>query len=379
MVQYSSKEYAERIDIILEYLKKNKISQYEVEERLNYTSLSKAKNWDKYPQNIIEKLTRQELFEKLLKEYGLIYSEKSHSVKPRGIEIVKEREEDDQYFIMNYFAFARDTIGRAIVRIINNRHAVIDYRFDEHWEGTFEIIENYTFISVEKGGEVTPVKKLICLFSGTKKTGRPYLFGTYSTVKRDGIPAAGKVFFEKVEKNQIDRVLKSDVDPRIYHYLLNKVYVTETFTPNTLDDISTTFRMINRFASQYYLFYPKANNELIRSDLSCTLESRASLTIKGMTYSGFLKPVDNHTIRMEFSANPGFAEIYANSIVLFTNISKSIYDPFYLCVGISNALETRNNSFTCMIIEKEIYDQTPEESFSKILSNLKGLNSVSNI
>ncbi len=377
MVAIGADDYAARIEIILKYLKVNKISQYEVEERLNYTSLSKAKNFKKYPQSVIEKLTRKELYERLLEEYGIRFNEESQQIEPIGTEIVKEEEgKEDQYYIMHYFAFARDTIARAIVRVVSNRYAIIDYRFDEHWEGSYEVIENYTFISVEKKGEVTPVKKLICLFTGTKKTGRPYLFGTYSTVKRDGIPAAGKIFFERVEKNQIENKIKKEVDPRITSYLLNTVWVTETFTPNTLDNLSNAYRLINRFSSKYYLFYSKANGELVRAELTCDKTSRCNLFIKDMTYYGSYKPVDNHTIKIELSANSGFSEIFVDSIILFSNMSKSKYDPFYLCHGISNALETRNNSFSCMIIERKEYDNLEKSETDKILDNIRGMNSV---
>ncbi|RPI41611.1 MAG: hypothetical protein EHM46_06200, partial [Bacteroidetes bacterium] len=334
MSEYHSKEYARRIGELLRYLKNNKIQQWEVGERLNYTSLSKAKNYENYPQNIIEKLNRKELYELILEEYGLLYEEKTGEIRPAGSSIVTTREKEDQYFIMYYYAFARDTVARAIVRIINNRHAVIDYRFDEHWEGTYEIIENYTFIYVEKRGEVTPVKKLICLFSGTKKSGRPYLLGTYSTVKRDGIPAAGKIFFERVGSDEIEMKIKSNVDPRIGYYLMNKVWVTETFTPNTLDDITGTYRLIRRFTSDYYLFYPKANSELEKAHLCCDADSRAVLSIKGMTYTGFIKPADSHSVRIEVNSIPGFSEKFTDTIILFVNLSKSKYDPFYLCVGI---------------------------------------------
>jgi len=374
-MESAQKGYAKRINTIIEYLKGNKISQYEIEERLNYTSLSKAKNFEKYPQTIIEKLSRKELYEKLLTEYGLIYDEKSGKVVPGTIKKTKDNDEEDQYFIMYYYAFLRDLIARAIVRIINNRYAIIDYMYDEHWEGVYEIIENYTFISVQKEGEVTPVKKLICLFSGTKKTGRPFLIGTYSTVKRDGIPAAGKIFLERVNKNDINKKLKADVDHRIANFLLNKVYVTETFTPNTLDDLPTAFWMIRKFTSEYYLFYPKANNELIRSELICYEDSRAELTIKGMTYKGFLQPVDNHTIRIELSSKTGFSQIYSDNVILFLNTDKANYDPFYLCSGISNALEQRHNSFSCMLIEKDVYNKSEADFSENILSKVIEMNS----
>ena len=369
----SQKEYADRISIIINFLKNNKVSQYEIEDQLNYTSLSKAKNYEKYPQTIIEKLSRKELFEKMLETYGLSYDEKTGTVT-KGTEVKStERSDDNQYFIMYYFAFLRDVIARAKVRVVNHKRAIIDYRYDEHWEGTYETIENYTFIYVQKMGEVTPVKKLICLFSGTKKTGRPYLLGTYSTVKRDGIPAAGKVFFERVNKTDINKKFKAEVDPRISYFLLNKVFVTETFTPNTLDDMSTGYSLIKKFASEYYLFYPKGN-ELIKSELTCYKDARAELNIRGMSYYGVVHPIDNHTIKIKLNSKTGFSQVYYDSIILILNTLKANNDPFYLCSGVSSALEHKHNAFTCMVIEKDIY-KTIDKDTIKIPERIKELNS----
>ncbi len=377
MTTYSAKIYAERIGKILVYLKEHKIPQCAVEQRINYTSLSKAKNYDRYPQTVIEKLTREELYHLLLKEFGLMYDEEIDSVIPQKREIRKSRDDSTLYYIMYYYAFLRQTVGKAIVKIINMNRVIMDYRLYEHWEGTCQVIENYTFMMMEKTGEVTPVQKLVCLFSGTKKTGRPILLGTYSTIKRDGIPAAGKILFERVyDKKSLNKKIKSETDPRIAFYLMNQVMVTETFTPNTLDDLHIWFKLVNRFAGQYYLFYPNASREVVRAEMTWYDDSRVELNFAKISYTGSAKPLDPHTLKLELSDEAGYSDIFEARIVLFMNISKTLTNPFYNCVGISNALETACNSFSCLLIEKEIYDESPDEKIRVQLDKIQYTNSL---
>ncbi len=373
----NAKIFAERIKIVLKYLKEIKISQFEIEEQLNYTSLSKAKNYSRYPQQIIERYTREELFNKILDEYGLAFNSESNSVFKKDSKIHGSPSNTSLNYIMYYYAFARETVGKAIVRIINDKKVVMDYRYDEHWEGSFQVIENYTFIDVEKTGGVTPVRKLICLFSGTRKTGRPILLGTYSTIKRDGFPAAGKIVFERVDdKAMLATKIKNKADPRIAYYLMNKVWVSETFTPNTLDNLSQSYKLINRFAGSYLFFYPKRNNEIEKGELIFNNDSSLHLSLKNMTYSGITNPVDNHTLRLELNDDAGFSEVVENRISLLMETSKSKYEPFYHCVGISNALESNSNSFECLIIEKKDFDQTPKEIREKSINCLIGTNTL---
>jgi len=372
----TSKTFAERITVILDYLKTQKISQYEVEERLNYTSLSKAKNYDKYPQAVIERKTREELFNLLIAEYGLYYDEVNESLTQIGEEKHVQRGENVLYYVMYYYAFARAKVGKAMVRIINNKHVIMDYEFEEHWEGTYEVIENYSFLTMEKTGGVTPVKKLICLFSGTKKTGRPILLGTYSTIKRDGFPAAGKILFERVfNKKTMEKKIKSEIDHRISFYLMNKVLVAETFTPNTLDDLQHGYKIISKFAGKYYLFYPRSDLEVVKIEMECRDDSGVLLYFNNITYPGSIIPVDNHTLKIEVSDEDRFSESIGNRIIIFLNTSKSEFYPFIYCVGISNAIESECNSFSCLAIKQDFYRQADKRKMEHIIQKIQKLNS----
>ncbi|MDN5204296.1 hypothetical protein QQ008_23085 [Fulvivirgaceae bacterium BMA10] len=371
MNEINGKILSERIGKVLDYLKENKITQYEVEQQLNYTSLSKAKNYARYPQAIIERKTRAELLEDLLTEYRLIYDEEFDRVKSENDKVHVNPVDHTLYYIMYYYAFARDTIGKAIVKIINKKRVEINFPQDEHWEGRFEVVENYTFIEAEKLGDYTRVKKLICLFSGTEKFGRPILLGTYSTVKRDGYPAAGSVLFEKVEQKELlEKKVKSETDPRIAYYLTNKVFIADTFTPNSLDNLRSEFRLLARYAGDYHFFYLHNNKKISKYDLIMTSDSKVKLNFEGVMYTGYYKFLDHHTIKLELTDGARFSHMTDDTIIIYLNTINASYNPFLYCVGISNAIETGSNSFSCLLIEKRKHSELPKEEIEKVLARL---------
>ena len=370
---------ADRISKVLNYLKEQKITQYEVEERINYTSLSKAKNYDRYPQVIIEKMSRQELLEVLLDEFGLSYDEQTELVLSDGAIKSPVQSPEALFYIMYYYAFARETIGKAVIRVLNKKKVIIDYRLEEHWEGTYEVVENYTFINAVKVGDSTPVKKLICLFSGTKKYGRPILLGTYSTVKRDGFPAAGRILLERVEhEHAIQNKLNSETDPRVVSYLTNKVFVSKTYTPNSLDDLSPNHRIIQNYAGDYVLFYPNRNHEFTRAGLTIGVNSKSTMEIGGLRYVGRTKLLDPHTLQIKLHEGHSHTDISQSSLTIFFNTRKSTSHRFYHCAGISNELEGYPASFACFLILSSDLGELAKEEVEAFLDDKRNLIYIAN-
>ncbi len=352
MESTSGRETARRIQLILTFLKTKRVNQSDIEQRLNYTSLSKAKNFERYPQSVIEKKSRNELYAELLSSYKLEYDENNDKIIASGNEISLEDRNNDLYYLMYYYAFARETVGKALVKIQNHKNVTIEYILNELWEGTMEVIENYTFIHVQKVGNTTPVKKLICLFNGTVKFGRPFLIGCYSTVKRDGFPAAGNLLFEKVKGEQtINEKIKSSVDPRIYRYLNNQVIITETTTPNNLDELYRDYSLINKYVGNYTLYYTVTNKVK-----TCNLELLGScivnLNISDITYTGTFKFLDSQTIKIDINDSSSFSQMVKEEISLIINTNNSKFSPFYSGYGVSNVLIPNKISFKCLIIPK---------------------------
>lgn len=344
---------AKRISKVLTYLKTKKITQYEVEQKLNYTSLSKAKNFGRYPQPVIEKRTRLELLNELLDTYSLVFDEKLDEVTDLGVETPIKTDPEVIHYIMYYYAFARKMIDKAIVRIVGKRKVFIDYRMEEHWEGNYEVIENYVFISAVKLGDTTPVKKMISLFTGTMKYGRPILLGTYSTVKRDGYPAAGKVVFVKYEEQNIDRGLKEMVDPRISYYIGGGVITTETFTPDHIDNLSKDYKLIESYSGLYVFLYSK-NEEILKEELILNPDGTAVLSLYNVRYDGEFRLLDSHTIEIRMDDNEqSYSHSPTESITIMINTKNVKYTPFYLARCVSNAVESTPNIFSSFIIKKD--------------------------
>ncbi|MEQ9440115.1 MAG: hypothetical protein RIG62_13765 [Cyclobacteriaceae bacterium] len=369
MKELTGKALAQRITVVLAYLKSIKITQAEVELQLNYTSLSKAKNYERYPQAIIEKKTRAELLDLLYEQFDIEYDEVHDEVIRKLDARPKKSVSQNLLYIMYYYAFARETVGKAIVRVINKKKVYIDYPMNEHWVGTYEVIENYTFIQAEKKGDTTPVKKLICLFSGTEKYGRPILLGSYSTVKRDGYPAAGNVVFELMaDEKMVDATVRSEVDSRIAYYLHDKVLIAETFTPNSLNDLTSDFKHIEKYANQYKMYYEK-ENEVLEAELEFLVNGSAQIVISSITYQGIFKILDSHTIKVLLKDASEFSHLIKEEISILIQTNVRVYAPFYFGNGITNALAANQSYFNCLILpEKEVKNTTSEKARSLLLS-----------
>ena len=350
----SGKELSNIVEQILGFLKSEKITQSEIESQLNYTSLSKAKNFEKYPQSVIEKKTRAELVSLLLETYNLAYDDNKKCIMRSGAVPEQATKAQETLYIMYYYAFARETVGRAIVKIINKKKVTIEYPINEYWEGSYEVIENYTFILAEKKGDTTPVKKLICLFSGTEKYGRPLLLGVYSTVKRDGFPVAGNILLERVDSDQaLDNRLKGEVDSRIAHFLNEKVVVADTYTPNGLNDLNQDFKLTRKYSGSYSL-HIKRGEELINGSLELYDTGIASIVISAVTYQGIFRFLDSHTIKIVLKDASEFSHKIKEEIDLILKTNSTKHEPYYVGSGISNTFDSHLFYFECLAIKSQL-------------------------
>ena len=358
MTTFSNKQAAELIGQTITFLKEKKISQQEIASRLNYTSLSKAKNIGSYPQTIIEKKTRQELLQSLFTEFSLQYNPEFERVELVSEHATSQPLSEVQFYIMHYYAFRRGVVDRAIIQIINKRKVIIDYRLDEHWEGICSVIENHTFIEVQKLGYSTPVKKLLCLFSGTMKYGRPFLLGTYSTVKRDGYPAAGRVLLQKAEDADSARVLlNEDSDYRIVSYLKHNVYVTKTFTPNSLNEInSDNYNHYARIVGEYHFIFPATSSEWAVIPLTLSNDFSASTEIHDIAYTGTASFYNVNVLNITFRIfkNKDVDNFRKQALTLDINVREKSKAGYYVGTANSPDLHGAPSCFSCYLLPKDL-------------------------
>ncbi len=358
-MEYSNTESAKLIKMVIDYLKSKKISQQEIESRLNYTSLSKAKNYERYPQPVIEKKTRNELLNELTLEFSLFYNPVNERIEQKGDNSAPLDLSEVQYYIMHYYAFARGVVDRAMVKVINKKKVVMDYRIEEHWEGTYSVVENYTFIEVTKLGYTTPVKKLISLFSGTMKYGHDYLLGTYSTVKRDGFPAAGRIILERCsDENDAHAKLETASDYRIMAYLKDNVYITKLRTPNTLDEIVSTHHFhYLKLVADYKFIYPADNSTMNAIDLSIKKDFSAQMEINQVIYNGHASFVNINTLNIRFSRkNQDSISISKQILNLHINVRRPFGGYIYSCSSSSPIIHIEPSSFISYLVLQKKYD-----------------------
>lgn len=375
MQHLTNKEAAELIGKVIHFLKGRKISQQDIESRLNYTSLSKAKNYERYGQAVIEKKTRQELLQELLQEFSLVYNEAYDQIEFRSESNFESTLSDVQYYIMHYYAFVRGVVDRAIIRIINKRKAIIDYRIAEHWEGTYSVIENYTFIEVQKLGYTTPVKKLLCLFSGTIKSGHSFLLGTYSTVKKDGYPAAGRVVLQRADnEKEADQLLHQDSDYRIAGYLRHNIYITKTITPNSLDDIiDYDAHQFAPFHREYHLIMPAKSTAWDISTLVIRPDFSAEAEIHNVRYTGAVSFYNTNVLNIGFNVKNQDKEIIRKQ---FLNIDVNIREQFsngvYLATANSPELHGSPSCFSAYLADSslDLQELLPKLNRQLILSEV---------
>lgn len=378
-MEHSNSESAVLIKKAIEYLKAQKISQQEIESRLNYTSLSKAKNHERYPQPVIEKKTRNELLQELMTEFSLQYDPEMDRIERMDDIDLSQKLSDEQFYIMHYYAFARGVVDRALVKVINKRKVFMDYRIQEHWEGTYTVIENYTFLEMTKMGYTTPVKKLISLFSGTMKYGHKYLLGTYSTVKRDGYPAAGRIIIEScADKNTAMEKLNKESDYRILAYLKDNVYITKLRTPDTLNEIVSTHHFhYLKLVGNYKFIYPLDEGTMTAIDLNIERDFSANMEINKVKYDGYASFININTLNIRFTRkNQDSISISKQILNLHINVRRPFEGYLYSCSASSPVIHVEPSSFISYLVLKKDFDEKildalrPELMLAKRLETL---------
>ena len=358
MKKISPKEYAHQISHLLAFLKEHKINQNNVSDRINYYSLSKAKNIIKYPQKIIEGKTRKEIYDQILTTYQVRYEEESDIFEGiNGVFSKVKLKDESIYYILYYFSYAKQIVGKGLVNIKDKKWVSIDFNDPNHtsafWKGTFEVIESYTFLYVEKRGETAPVKALYTFFSGTIKHGRPVLTGTYSTIKRDGSPTAGTVVLERVDnKSEGDSKINQNTNPRITAFLLNKNFTLETITPPTINDLPR-LPLVKSLVSNFNVFWPYKDGQILHGVLSIFETAEVHAVFENQTYHGSSKITDDNTLYLELRNSISNRNLKSNNIHAYLNINNySSKRGFIAGIVITRNLISIPASFPILLIRK---------------------------
>ncbi len=319
-------EYAVLIERLLSFLKEHKISQSNISERINYYSLSKAKNIGKYPQKIIEGKNREEIFTTILTAYDLKYDVESDVFTSIEKEFTKGFSKVETiYYVLYYFSYAKRVIGKGLVTIKEKKWVTIDFNDANHtpsfWKGTFDVVESYTFLYLEKKGDTAPIRAFYSFFSGTIKHGRPILIGTYSTIKRDGSPTAGNVIMEKTtSKEEAMEKINGITNNKVTSFLLNKNFTVETVTPSSLDDLPKLL-ISKTFVGDYKFYWPYKNGTILNGTLVIQETSEVEATFENKIFNGSVAHMDNNTLRIKLKNSKANRNLKSNSVHSYLNIN----------------------------------------------------------
>lgn len=359
MENLSSNEYAELIGKLLIFLKEHKISQNSVAERINYYSLSKAKNSGRYPQKIIEGKNRAEIFHKILAEYGLRHDVENETfIGINGDFTSTMQSVEAIYYVLYYFSYAKQIVGKGLVTIKEKKWATLDFNDHNHtlsfWKGTFDVVENYTFLYLEKRGDTTPIKAFYSFFSGTIKHGRPILIGTYSTIKRDGSPTAGNIVMEKVETKDLGNTKINEItNPKITAFLLNKNFTLETITPPTIDDLPKPL-LSKMFVGEYLFYWPYKNDTILTGSIRLMETAEIEAVFENRFFKGDTKLTDNNTLYIKLRNSKSNRNLKSNDIHAYLNINNYSNERGVIAgILITPSLFALPSSFPILLVKKE--------------------------
>lgn len=370
----SKKEYADLIRKAIDFLKEKKINQGSVEEKINYYSLSKAKNSLKYSQKTIEGKDRREVLYKIIDAYHIQYNPETNSFEAtKGHFDKTSYTEPDIYYVLYYFSLAKQVVGKGLVTIREKKWATIDFCDPNHtfslWQGNFEVIENFTFLNVEKKGNTTPLKALYSLFSGTIKLGRPILIGTYSTIKRDGSPTAGNVVMEKV-KTKEDGLAKVNgaTNPKITAFLLDKNLTLKTLTPPTIDNLPKPL-IVQSYVGDFLFYWPYKMNRILSGKLTINENTEAIASFERMLFKGRVSLSDHNTLYLNLRNSIIKGNSKSNNIHVYLNINNyNDADGAIAGVVVTPSLFVSPTAFPILILRNRINikPETIENYFNSI-------------
>lgn len=366
-------DYALLIERLLSFLKEHKISQSSISERINYYSLSKAKNIERYPQKIIEGKNREELFTTILNAYDLKYDVEGDVFTSIEKEFTQGfHKVETIYYVLYYFSYAKKIIGKGLVTIKEKKWVTIDFNDVNHtpsfWKGTFDVVESYTFLYLEKQGDTTPIRAFYSFFSGTIKHGRPILIGTYSTIKRDGSPTAGSIIMEKVEsqENAMEKI-NSTTNSKVTSFLLNKNFTIETVTPSSLDDLPKLL-ISESFVGTYKFYWPYRNGTILNGTLLIEETSEVEATFENKIFNGSVAHIDNNTLHIKLKNSKINRNFKNNSVHCYLNINNYNADKGVMAgLFLTPSLLTIPASFPVLLVEKDKI--IPESSINKFFKS----------
>ncbi|MEO0899614.1 MAG: hypothetical protein AAFY71_24605 [Bacteroidota bacterium] len=238
------------IDKALSILKKQGISQSEVEYKIDFTNLSKARNFLKYrnlKSDLIGGQSLGNILNKIFDAYPLELNEQTNTVQlnpngklngQNGIEKTK----DITHYVYYYYTDSVKRINKGII-LFKSRGEVelrvfspVNITQSVSWYGTFRFGGMYLFIEVQTG-DTNQFKSMHSYFSGIPRIWQNYYVGIYNGIRADGTLLVGKSLLQKVESREAAyEALGQETDPIITNFLEGEILSVKT---KVIQDLSS--------------------------------------------------------------------------------------------------------------------------------------------
>jgi hypothetical protein len=116
------------------------------------------------------------------------------------------------------------------------------------------------------------------------------------------------------------------------------------------------------------MYYEK-NNRILEAELELFMNGSAQIIISSITYQGIFKLLDSHTIKILLKDASEFSHLIKEEISMLIQTNATTFSPFYYGNGITNALDSSQLYFQCLILpQRDVEFTTIEKAKSLLLS-----------
>ncbi|MEO0684553.1 MAG: hypothetical protein AAFY76_05775, partial [Cyanobacteria bacterium J06649_11] len=212
------------------------------EYRIEYTSLSKARNFPRYrnlKSDLIGGQSMGDVHQNIFEKYPLELNTETNDIQiiVEGSQNGNGRLAPTKEVIPYVYYYYTDSIqgvnkgillfherGGIELRVFSPR----DVSQSVSWFGTYKFSGMYLFVEVETG-KANQFKSLQTYFSGVPSIWQKFYVGTYNGIRADGTLFVGKGLLQKVSsEEEAIEYLHKESDPKIANFLEGEVLSVET-------------------------------------------------------------------------------------------------------------------------------------------------------
>lgn len=229
------------INLALIALKKQGITQQEVGEKIEFSSLSKAKKFSQYKNrnsNLIGGKSLNEVLHNIVEAYSLHLDDKKANFIISDSSILHndlaQKNALESCYLFHYYTDSVNGINRGILSFKTSGEVVLtiispfNKELRNTWKGTFKFTNMYLFVELNSGSD-SSFTSLHTYFAGIANTWLDYFQGTYNGIRADGTLLVGKSLLERVvDEQKANELIHEPIDDRVKRFLDGSIISVNT-------------------------------------------------------------------------------------------------------------------------------------------------------